>query len=52
MSKNQRIMECQADCHSGFIYSQGCIDMAIDILDNIDRIKAATKKEKNGTEIV
>ena len=39
-ARKARIMECQANSHLGFTYYQGCIDMGIDILDNLDRLKA------------
>jgi len=39
-ARKARITECQANAHLGFIYYQGCIDMGIDILDNLDRLKA------------
>jgi hypothetical protein len=49
-AKDQRTIECQQQCMTGFIYYQGVIDAIGDILDNIDKIRVATKKDKNGVE--
>ena len=49
--KGQRVMESQSNCHLGFVYSQGCIDMSVDILDNIERIQRE-RKNNGAVEVV
>jgi hypothetical protein len=52
LAKNQRVIECQNQCMTGFLYYQGVIDGLTDILDNIYKIKLEFKKDTNGKEVV
>lgn len=51
MASNQRTIECQNQCMTGFLYYQGVIDGLTDILENIYKIKLEAKKETNGKEV-
>jgi hypothetical protein len=39
-ARKARVMESQSNSHLGFVYFQGVIDMGVDILDNIDRLRS------------
>lgn len=39
-ARKARVMESQSNSHLGFVYFQGVIDMGVDVLDNLDRLRS------------
>lgn len=51
LARNQRTVECQNQCMTGFLYYQGVIDSLTDTLENIEKIKREHRND-GATEVV